>query len=169
MRLYELTETYQNIFNLLEREDLQDDIALKEALDSVQDDLNTKVEGTIMMVRELEAQQNALAEEAKRFTARARAAAARTEWLKNYLKSNLTRLAELDKGFKVDTGKFKVTLSRPTPNTLILADDLDPYRLPADCQRVKVEIDKTRLKQRLKDGEVINGAFLEETRTMRIS
>lgn len=169
MKLYELTETYQNIFNLLEREDLKDDAILKEAMDNVQDDIHTKVEGTIMIVRELEAQEKALSEEARRFTSRAKATASRANWLKSYLKGNLTRLAELDKSFKIDTGKFKVTLSRPTPNTLILADDLDVYRLPQDCQRVKVEIDKTRLKERLKNGETISGVYLEETRTMRIS
>ncbi len=53
MKLYELTQNYTNLVDLLENPEVPQEIIL-EAIKSVQDDLNVKLESLVMLVKSIE-------------------------------------------------------------------------------------------------------------------
>ena len=85
----------------------------------------------------------------------------REEWLKN----NLTN-AMLEFGIKEIRGKTLKINFRKSESVNI--DDVDIDTLDDRFKRVKVEIDKTAIKQALKSGEQVEGARLAENQNLQI-
>jgi len=86
MKLYELSQAYQN---LLDMQDELDKQTFADTLESIQDEIEYKAENTAKMIRAMEAETKALKEEEERLARRRKTIESRIRWLKEYLIENL--------------------------------------------------------------------------------
>src|SRR5690554_3648844 len=86
MKLYELSQAYQN---LLDMQDELDKQTFADTLESIQDEIEYKAENTAKMIRAMEAEAKALKEEEERLAHRRKLIEKRIKWLKEYLIENL--------------------------------------------------------------------------------
>ena len=136
---------------------------IKNALAGIyESDVPAAIEDGISYIKNQEAQVDAISAEIKR--------------LQDLKKSRENRLARVRKGYtdfliavekkKIETPKGTMTVAAPTFSTVI--DSIDD--LPDDYKRttIKVEADKTAIKQAIQGGHTVKGAHLEEKVSIRI-
>lgn len=132
-----------------------------EQIDALSMERDEKIENIGCYIKNLKAEAAALDAEIKNLTARKDAAKKKAERLTNYLKDNLN-------GEKFQTAKVVISYRNST------AVEIDPevffYR-SANTQYYRYhdpEADKTKIKEALKAGEVIDGATLVTNTSMTI-
>lgn len=155
--LYELTGIFKQI---AEMEGIDDETKL-DTLDSIDwtDQFEEKVENTVKVIKNKEADVNQLKEEIDRLTKR-----------KKSIENDITRLKtglqgafEITGHDKVKTLLFTVSLANNQPSVVV-----DEDLLPKKYFVKKLTPDKTTIKELLKAGKKVKGAELQESRSLRI-
>ncbi|MGT2761933.1 siphovirus Gp157 family protein [Streptococcus intermedius] len=155
--LYELTGIFKQIDDMegLDEETKADTL---EAIDWT-DQFEEKVENTVKVIKNKEAELGQLEEEIDRLTKR-----------KKSIKGDITRLKtglqgafEVTGHDKVKTLLFTVTLANNQPSVVV-----DEDLLPKKYFVQKLTPDKTAIKELLKAGKKVKGAVLQESRSLRI-
>jgi hypothetical protein len=154
MHLYELSERFKNIQNTIENDgESFDEATLRQNLMEVTLLFDEKVESLAKIVKGLEAQQTAYKTEAERLTQKAKSAANKADWLKNYLSVELQN-AKRD---KVEGLVLNVILKTNPPSCKVI----DEKQIPATFWRIipeQKEVDKVGILSNFKQtGEVPNG------------
>lgn len=160
--LYELSEDYQNIVDLLETSEDEEVIELlTEALNSLNDDIKTKVDNIVRVVRNLQSDIDALKSEEKRLAERRKATERRVSNLEKYLFD----FASSCKDKKIKGNLFEVAI-RKNPVKVVIDDESN---IPMDfvTKEVVHKIDKKSLKDFLKDNK-IDGCRLVQDESLRI-
>lgn len=147
MTLYELTGAMRD-FELEVNED--GEITNADELDNIEMAWNDKCENLCLYIKNLKAELTAVKEEEKTFKQRAKVLSNKIDKLTDYLKTNL-------KGEKFRTSKVSVTYRK---SDVVVCES--PQLLDPRFQKVKIEVDKTGIKQAIKSGEKVTGAHLEE-------
>ena len=162
--LYDISERIEALQSVLdEADDKSIEPDIKNALQGIyESDVPAAIEDGISYIKNQEAQVDAISAEIKR--------------LQDLKKSRENRLARVRKGYtdfliavekkKIETPKGTMTVAAPTFSTVI--DSIDD--LPDDYKRttIKVEADKTAIKQAIQGGQTVKGAHLEEKVSIRI-
>ena len=162
--LYDISERIEALQAVLdEADDKSIEPDIKNALAGIyESDVPAAIEDGISYIKNQEAQVDAISAEIKR--------------LQDLKKSRENRLARVRKGYtdfliavekkKIETPKGTMTVAAPTFSTVI--DSIDD--LPDDYKRttIKVEADKTAIKQAIQGGHTVKGAHLEEKVSIRI-
>lgn len=160
MNLYQLEESFRNLEEVLENTEDQDlKNLINTSMEQLEIDVNTKIENIIKFIRNLESNLVAYDTEIKRLQAAKKTDSNKIESLKSYLLSYM----ELKDLSKLTTSLFKVS-TRKSESVNIT----DLNSIPRAYIRVKEEVDKTLIKQALKDGEVIEGAEIIENKSINI-
>lgn len=159
MKLYELTQNYLNLLNLLENPDVPKDM-IENALEEVGGDITEKVENTVKVIKTLENEVEAHKKEMDRLTGNKRTLENRISYLKDNLEGNL-RLVGVK---EVKTGLFTVSIKKNPQSVKII----DLKAIPKDYIKTTETVDKVKLKEDLKNGFEINGATLERTESLKI-
>jgi septal ring factor EnvC (AmiA/AmiB activator) len=84
VKLYELTEKYAELAQILANDETQMEV-LGDTLQALEDALETKVENIVKLIRNTEADIEALKAEEKRLSDRRKRLEAKRDWLKEYL------------------------------------------------------------------------------------
>lgn len=147
MTLYELTGAMKD-FEL--EVDENGEITNMDELESLEMARHEKIENLCLYIKNLRAESAALAGEIKGFQYRKKMTDNKVDRLMKYLGDCL-------EGKEYKSAKAKVTYKK----TSVVACE-DPLALESRFQRVKVEADKTAIKNALKSGEEVTGAHLEE-------
>lgn len=158
MNLYELTTEYTAL--LAEYEAAEDDERRAEVLDMIdalQDDIGDKGEAYARVLRNLTAQRDALKDEAKRLTDKARAADAAVERLKAQLLSAMQRVGATK--LHTSIGAWSV---RTNPWSV---DVVDVDAVPAEYHVPQPDkIDKRAILAAFKEtGEIVDGVMMNQT------
>lgn len=154
MKLYELSQSYQEILNLIDNgEDLGD------TLESLGEAIEVKVENIAKLIRTLEVQNDVIREEEKRLYERRRSVEAKIVSMKLYVEREL-RACGLE---KVKGQLFTVSLQRNAPSVEIVDESL----IPEQFTRTVVTVDKRLLLEALKEQEIA-GATLKQSESVRI-
>lgn len=123
-------------------------------LEALQIQRDEKIESIALYIKDLTAEANAIKAEKTALAKRQQTAENRAEWLRKYLAKCL------------DGQKFKtarVAISYRKSQTVELIDGLDINQLPHQFLReITPEVDKTALKDALKEGQEIYGVYLQE-------
>lgn len=158
--LYEITERYNNLLELLDNEETTQDI-LNSALNDVQDEFNEKALNIVKFIKNLESDVNGLDAEEKRLKAKKMAYKNKIDGLKKYLENGL-----IVSGFKkLDLGVFNISIAKNPPSLNILDEKLIPKEYLIE-QAPK--IDNTSIKNAIKEGKDVAGCELVQKESLRI-
>lgn len=164
MKLYELTQNYRNLESLLDNLGEQEGLTVEMihgALGQVEDDINTKIENTCKVIKEIEADSIGIDEEIKRLSALKKQKENTVKKLKEYVEFEMNGIG-LN---KVEGKLFKISFRKSK-----VVKVLDETKIPKEFIKVKTteSISKTDLGKALKSGEIIEGAELVENKTLQI-
>lgn len=154
MKLYDITEIYENL------ENIDNEVAVAAAMDSVDAALEEKLESTAKVIRNLEAEADGLEAEEKRLKARKTAVRNRIADIKGYVQENLEAMGK----DKVTSGIFKWSIQANAPSVNILDESL----IPDDYWKIERKPMKTEIKKAIEAGELTKGAELVRTKSLRL-
>lgn len=161
LKLYDLAAQYEELVPLAENADDEAELqAFYDTLDGLQGEISDKVENCAAVVKTLCAQVDAIKVEEKRLGDRRRAIENSAERLKLYMRNGMES-AQMD---KVKGKLFTITI-QSNPPAVVIDDEV---KLPADCKKIKVEVNKAVIAERLKAGTAVPGAHLEHGKSLRI-
>lgn len=145
MNLYEINK---EMTNCIDPETGEVDIDQLNALQMLRED---KIESIALWIKDLKAEAEALKAEKLAFQARQAAAENKAESLKNYLANALN-------GEKFKSTKCAISFRRS--EKVEIMNELD---LPPEFTTVEIKADKVAIKQAIKDGQKVAGAYLVES------
>lgn len=158
MNLYELTDSYLKVLELIEN----GEEGLEDTLESLNDTIELKADGYARIIRNLEANTTALKTEIDRLTDR-----------KKSIENNIDRLKENLKNAMIETGKekiktdlFNISVANNPPAVHVI----DEKKIPEEFYKVEIikKLDKATIKDLLKAGQIVEGAELTVGKGLRI-
>lgn len=155
--LYSIQGKYQQLLNLAEQLDPE---LLKDTLESIDDELETKAENVAFVIKELEGQSIILEKETKRLAER-----------KNTINNNVKRLKQslFDAMITANKQKIKTNLFtldiRKNPPSVIVEDESKLLNYLIEQPK---KLDKTKLGDDLKKGIEVPGAKIIQTERLQI-
>ncbi|EAD5319420.1 hypothetical protein HT50_02015 [Listeria monocytogenes] len=155
--LYSIQGKYQQLLNLAEQLDPE---LLKDTLESIDDELETKAENVAFVIKELEGQSLILEKETKRLAER-----------KNTINNNVKRLKQslFDAMITANKQKIKTNLFtldiRKNPPSVIVEDESKLLNYLIEQPK---KLDKTKLGDDLKKGIEVPGAKIIQTERLQI-
>ena len=160
MKLYELTQNYLNLLDLLENPEVPADI-IQSAIEEVEGNFEDKAENIVKLIKSVEGDIKTYKEEELRLSTRRKTLENKVINLKVYLESSLKAI-----GKKEIKGKlFTLKIQKNAPSVVI--DDLNT--IPKEYLKESIVlVDKTKLKDDLKNGLDVPGARLQSTESLRI-
>ena len=157
-KLYEITNELLKLENYDEFSEEHQQI-----LDDVKDDMSSKIESIAKMIKNLEADKSILKAESKRLADRAKATDNKINWLKNYVKDNMT-VAGID---KIKGELLTVSLQNVKASVEITDDDLVPVKFKKEI--VETRISKENILNAYKAGETVTGVVIyDNNKSVRI-
>ncbi|MBF2374069.1 siphovirus Gp157 family protein [Listeria seeligeri] len=157
MKLYELADNYLYVQKLLEENKTD---ALEDTLDAITDGFHDKAENVAKIIKSLLAGAETASIESKRLLKRKQALENNAAKLKVYLQTEMERL-EIK---KINSSLFTIQIQRNPASVEIVEEAL----LEEFFIVQEPKIDKKRIAELLKAGEVIDGAILVESESLRI-
>lgn len=159
--IYELTDEYVELLNMLEDPDIDPDV-LADTMEGLSGEIEVKADGYAKVIAELNAAIAGLKAEIERLTNR------KTTMENNvkYLKSTLQFAMETTGKTKFKTDLFSFSVQKNPAAVVVdkpLTEIPDKYLIPQDPK-----IDKTKIKEDLKAGIDIGIAHLEQSQSLRI-
>lgn len=161
MKLYEISDKYNQLIAYME--DAEDPNELKDTLDAIEDAFDSKVESIAKLIRAKKAEKEAIEDEIRRLRARADKINKETEWLENYVKTEMENVGRE----RVKSAIFNISLRLNPPSVRIIDDSSLPEW--AISEKVMRTVDKRSILERLKNGEKIPGVELVQNKHLRIS
>lgn len=165
MKLYEISESYRNIAELLTNPEFSESDDVWHALDQIQDSFDEKVRQTVFILKNIEAEIDPIDVEIKRLQAMKKVRQNHIDRIKNRLKENL----KATETAKVNCGLFTVSYRETEGGAVELDESLFlANNLNEDLITVKITPNKTAIKTALKNGESITGASLIASQVLTI-
>ena len=160
MKLYELTQNYRNLQELLDDETIPQDEILK-ALNGLEGQFDEKAENIVKVMKSIDADVKGLKDEEKRLSDRRKALENRSINLKAYLTDSMRAIGKE----KIKGNIFTLAFQKNPPSANISDTTLIDYKylipqLPT--------IDKKSILTDLKSGLVVAGAELKQESSLRI-
>jgi phage host-nuclease inhibitor protein Gam len=120
---------------------------LRQALDNLNMKFVDKVTNIVKFIKNLEAQRDAVASEAKRLSDRKKAIDNRIDWLKNYVKTAM----QATQSEKIKYALFTIYIGQSQPSVEVLNID----EVEEQFIKIKKEVDKTKILEQVKSTGVI--------------
>lgn len=155
MKLYELTEQYQQVQNL---EDLPEE-ALADTLEGIEGEIADKAEGIMMAVQNLNAEIEALRAHKKAIDARISARVNRAEAIKDYLRHNMEA-----SGIKQITCPL-FTINCVQGREIAEVEDINKLKGGYVTVKVTQAANKAKILEDLKAGTDVKGAKLARAKS----
>jgi len=162
MRLYDLSHAYQNIWGLVENEDI-DLVAIEMALGELETEITTKAGSLALIIKGMESDADIIKAEERRLADRRKALEGKVSWLKGYVREAM-EAAGID---KVKTPTMTISLQNNPPAVQIVCPEAIPSRFMTIIPE-SYAIDKKAISAALKDGIEVSGAGLTVGKSLRI-
>lgn len=150
--LYQLTNNYETVLNMLYDEDADEQMIL-DTLEAIEGEIEDKANNYAKIIKELEAKQNARKEEAQRLTESAKVFENRIK----ALKSNLFNSMKATGKTKFATNLFNFNIVRNGGKQTLTIDG----EVPEEYTKAVIENDTDKIRQALENGEKLTFAHLE--------
>jgi len=159
MKLYELTQNYLNLLDLLENPDVPKDV-IESALEELEGNLEDKADNIAKLIRSMEADIKGHKDEEDRLSTRRKVLENKVKGLREYLQSSMKALGKEEVKAKLFT--LKIQINQPS----LIIEDKD--KLPKEYIKTVEEADNKKIKELLLSGVKIQGARLEKGSSLRI-
>lgn len=156
--LYKLADSYNQV---VEMADELDDGTLKDTLDSIEEAFDDKVENIAKSIKEIEGQADMVKAEKDRLTKREKTMRNNAKSMKIYMQEQMEAIGKR----KVQGELLTVTIQKNAPSVKIESEQYIPKRFYVPQPS---KLDKTQLKDELKNGLEIAGVELVQTESVRI-
>lgn len=162
--LYQLAEQYLQAFNELSNLDLPEQ-AVNDTLEGIQGEVTEKAQNVAAYILNLNLELESIKTVENKMKDKRQALSKRIDWLKSYLKSNMERCGISE--IKANDGSFTAKLTKGRSSVVIE----DESKFLDDSPYVKWErsISKTAIKEALDKGELVDGAKLTQSPSLKIS
>ena len=150
--LYELTNNYETVLNMLYDEDADEQMIL-DTLESIEGDIEDKADNYAKIIKELEAKKDARNAEAKRLTDSAKVFENRIKALKSNLYNSMKAIGKS----KFSTNLFSFNIAKNGGKQSLTIDG----EVPEEYTKTIVENDRDKIRQALEDGKNLTFAHLE--------
>ena len=157
MRLYELTNSYEQLLEMAEQ---LDEATLRDTLESINEAIETKVENTAYVIKSLEANVKIIDEEIKRLQAMKSTQQRNIKSLKEYIQESMEKVGL----GKIEGSLIKVSIQN-NPPSVRLDDD---FKIGKYLVSVEPKFDKKAILSDLKQGLDILGAEIVQGKSIRI-
>ena len=158
MKLYELTEAWAAIQNMIEMADTDDEQIIA-ALENIEGEIEEKADNYAKIIYSMKAEAEAIKTEEKRLATKRQSLENRAKWLQKNLEEAMINTGK--KKFKTNLFGFSVQKNAPS-----LAD-FDESIVPEEYWKVTRSIGRPALLKAVKDGEM-EGIGLKQTESLRI-
>lgn len=155
MKLYELTEMYQNLMDL----DMEDE-DLHIALSNIDDEIEVKADNIAKLLRDFDKEINGIKDEEKRLYNRRKALENRQKDIKEYLQSSMIALNKR----KFKTKLFSFNIQKNAPSLKII----DETKIPEDYFKIEKKLLKSDVKEAVKNGLLTGAVELVQSESLRI-
>jgi len=145
--LYHLANEYLAAFAEDENGELPGDLC--ERLDAIEADITVKAGNVVRFIQQCKGDAEMYSAEGKRLAALAAAKANQADRLKDYLMENLERAGMT----KLSTDIATLSICKNSMPSVTVLEGMDPRTLPAEYQRIKVEVDAKRIGDDFKAGK----------------
>lgn len=156
--LYDLTNQYQE---LLELESEIDEQTFIDTLQSIDEAIEDKAENLAKVIKEIESTVSVITNEISRLQSKKQSLNNRVANLKTYLQGEMEKVNKT----KVKGALFTVNIQNNPPSLKVENTDKIPKSFYIEQEPT---LDKKALKEAVKNGEVIEGVALAQTRSLRI-
>lgn len=151
-KLYELTADYNNLLSMVESGDFSED-EVADTLEGIQGEIDDKLQATVCVIREMEAEAKKFDDEIARMTAIKKSYKSNSDRLKEYIRFEMEKT-----GIDKSKGLFSISLGKPSSSTQI--NDIEA--IPDKYKKISVSADKAAISKALKAGDAVEGAELIE-------
>ena len=162
MKLYELTQSMEELKQLIQEGELDNDM-LMSTLESVELDIETKADNICCIIKELEGNINTLASEKERLTSLSERYNKNIDQLKNYLKINLVKVGKE----KLKTDRFSINVSNRKPK-LVINEELLSNNYKYEETKIITKINRDKISDDINNGVIVEGVTLEEVKALTI-
>lgn len=150
--LYELTNDYKAVLNMLYEEEVDEQMVL-DTLESIEGEIEDKADNYAKIIKELESMKNARKEEAKRLTESARVFENRINTLKHNLYNSMKETGKT----KFATNLFTFNIAKNGGKQKLTIDG----EVPEEFTRTILENDSEKIREALENGQELTFAHLE--------
>ena len=157
MKLYELSNEYLEVLDLLSEED---NVELNDLLLKIDEEIELKAENIGKVLKSLEGNVAALKDEEKRLSNRRRGIENNIKNLKSYLENEMIAVGK--KKFKTDL--FSFGIQKNPPSLDISSED----NIPEEYYELTRSLIRKDLLKDMKEGLVIDGVSLKQSESLRI-
>lgn len=156
--LYKLSENYNQVIQMA---DQLDDGTLRDTLDSINEAFDDKAENIAKSIKEIEGQADIIKAEKERLAKREQAMRNNAKSMKSYLQEQMDLVGKK----KIQGELLTVSVQKNAPSVKIESEQYIPegFYVPQPSK-----LDKTQLKNELKNGLEIAGVELVQTESVRI-
>lgn len=160
MTLYEITGRFVELLTWAEDPDV-DEQAFQDTLESLTAEIEEKADGYAKIIRQLQGEVEAIKAEVDRLTNRKTAIENHITFMKKNLEQSM--IATGKEKFKTELFSFNI---QNNPASVVL--DVDEDKVPDQYSVITKKVDKKGILQAIKNGEEIEFAHLEQSRSLRI-
>ena len=163
MSLYEISTVYRQFMDLVELEEIPEE-AIADTLEGIQGDFNDKADNIACVIKNLNAEAEAIKTEMSILDSRMKAKRNRANNLKQYLAAAMQKIG----ANKLETARNCLSFRKSTQ--LVIEDEINFMQKHADlCKsEIKITIPKADITKLLKSGQVITGARLVEKQNLQV-
>lgn len=161
MKLYEISKAYEVLTDFIEETD-QEEGAFAEALKEIEDQFDVKAENLVKIIKNLEAEAEALKTEGQRLISKSKARSNRADYWKKYLLDNMQAM----KLERLQAGLFDLKTVENQPAVFIEDESKIPKKFTS--KEIVIKIDKNAIKEAIKSGLKVKGAELRRGTRLQI-
>lgn len=159
MTIYELSGSWRTLYDMADDPDMDAEVWF-DTLEGIEGEIEVKAENYGKVIKQLKADAEAVKAEKDRL-------ARKQQSLENkatYLMRRLQEAMELVEKDKIKTELFSFNIQNNPPSVFIA----DESRVPEEFLKTKVEVDKTKIKDWLKEGNIADWAELTQGKSLRM-
>lgn len=167
MKLYEISQEYLAVLEMAQNEDIDAD-AIRDTLEGIQGEFEGKVDNTACVIKQINAEAEAIKAEADKLLTRAKTRKAKADRMKLFLQEQMNAVGIK----KVETTRNVVSVQK-SPEAVRIANEeaFLGWAVMEHEEYIKQrpqEPDKTKIKEALRSGAEIPGVSLQSGESVRI-
>jgi hypothetical protein len=158
-KLYELTEQYNNLLELVENPDVPQEL-LEQSLNQINEELDVKLENIAKVIKSMEVDAKGLKEEERRLSNRRKSLENKMKSLKEYVENSMRATSVK----KVKGKVFTLCIQKNAPSVEIREEE----SIPQEYFILEKKLVKKDILAALKEGKEVPGAAIKQTESLRI-